>query len=216
MRVSKAAVVAVAVAAGLSLTACQGKDGAAGASSGSDTAASAEKGTAEKDTAQEGPKQGGDKQKQGKPGEQGKSGKQTGEGTDAKSSPGLPAGCKTKDLNIRQSHGMGEGVLVVSMGNRGADDCTLKGFAGIALNSAQTTYDAERSDMTPEAQVLKPGDRTYFKLYYPRYDGSDNGMRFDEMTVTPPEETHSRTLKIKLVAGLKGKYTVDPVGSHAS
>jgi Protein of unknown function (DUF4232) len=215
MRVSKAAVVAVAVAAGLSLTACQGKDDAAGASSGSDTAASAEKGTAEKDTAekdsaQEGPKQDGDEQKPGKPGEQ------AGNGTDAKSSPGLPAGCKTKDLNIRQSHGMGEGVLVVSMGNQGADDCTLKGFAGIALNSAQTTYDAERSDMTPEAQVLKPGDRTYFKLYYPRYDGSDNGMRFDEMTVTPPEETHSRTLKIKLVAGLKGKYTVDPVGSHAS
>ena len=70
--------------------------------------------------------------------------------------------------------------------------------------------------MTPEAHVLAPGDRAYFKLHYPRHDGADNGMRFDTMTVTPPDETHSRTLKIKLVTGLKGKYTVDPVGSHAS
>ncbi|WP_432069105.1 DUF4232 domain-containing protein [Streptomyces sp. AA1529] len=216
MRAQKLTLAALALAAGLSLTACQGEDstatsdasGSASSSSGSGygTESGGQATTGGAETSDDGDGGGGDAK-------------------NVRSAPGggtgkITAGrCRTSDLLFDTAHGMAEGDLVVSFRNIGGDACSLKGFPGVDLKSSQAgaPLSAERSDRTAPAVALGSGEETRFTLHCPPNDTGGSGVPVSSILVTPPGETHSRELPVGISVparpGAADRVTVDPVGT---
>lgn len=204
MRVQKLSLLAVAAVAGLSLTACQGGDkGSSGASdSGSPSAAS----------------QGSGSQGSGSRASDG-TGASSGTGTPTASRTGsaMTSACTTSQLAFSTSGGMAEGTLVVNLKNTGTTACTLKGFPGADLKSKDGTVSARRSKLAAPLVSVKPGEETRFTLHYPPNTSGGSGETFTSLVVTPPNETHPRTLPVSINVpvsdGSGSAITVDPVGT---
>ena len=214
MRARKLTLAAVALAAGLSLTACQGNEDSAAGTSDSSSEASASASSS-----------GGD-------GGSGTSGKNaSGAGSDTPDDPdaaqaqdGTGHGqintgpCKTANLAFDTANGMGEGTLVVSMKNTG-DACSLKGFPGVDLMSQDTSgpLSAHRSDLASPSVVLANGETTRFTLHYPPNNSGGSGVFVTALRVTPPGETHYKALSVGFSVPVSDttddKVYVDPVGT---
>ncbi|WP_327656143.1 DUF4232 domain-containing protein [Streptomyces sp. NBC_00483] len=206
MRARKLTLAAVALAAGLSLTACQGnEDSAAGTNDDSSAASSSSSSSS-----------GGNSQASGK------NASDTGDSTKAAEGTGhgqINTGpCKTANLAFDSAHGMGEGTLIVSMRNT-SDACSLKGFPGVDLRSEEASgpLSASRSNLSSPSVVLGNGETTRFTLHYPPNNSGGSGVNVSSIDVTPPNETHSTSLKVDLnlpvSADTETKVSVDPVGT---
>lgn len=189
MRVQNLSLLALAVAAGLSLSACQGDDSSSQGSG--DSSASADK---KSDTGSGGTGTGGN------------------DGSDAGS-----GACKTSQLGFTTSPGMGEGTLIVNLKNNGSATCTLQGFPGVDLKGKDGSISADRSDLTPQKVSVKSGEETRFTLSYPANTSGGTGATFTSLVVTPPGETHSRSVPASINLPASDSTTsgikVDPVGS---
>ncbi|WP_369201694.1 DUF4232 domain-containing protein [Streptomyces sp. PU-14G] len=214
MRAKKLTLAALALTAGLSLTACQqGEDSNASANvaDSSSSSSSSSSGTSGGSGGTSGGGNGGTS-----------GGSASAADDDAPGSGGgkITTGtCKTANLDFRSSHGMGEGDIVVTMKNTGGDACTLKGFPGVDLKSedAGTPLSAQRSDLKSPVVNLQSGDETRFTLHYPPNTTGGSGVDVTTMVVTPPNETHSTSLPVSInlpvQEGADQKVTVDPVGT---
>ncbi|MDI3405755.1 DUF4232 domain-containing protein [Streptomyces cavernicola] len=210
MRTRKLSLAALALAAGLALTACEGGKNAAGpgeevnssASEGSSTETEPTEGTATEPAQEPSSEPTQDQEPSSEPAD--------GDGPDA---AGL---CKTANLDFRTSPGMGEGNLMVILRNTG-DTCTFKGFPGVDLKTEAGTVSAERSDLPAPTVVVKTGEESRFTLHLPRDDSGGSGVDVTAIVVTPPDETHSKTLPVSLnipvTDGGGRPVTVDPVGT---
>ncbi|MFI7386113.1 DUF4232 domain-containing protein [Streptomyces sp. NPDC049813] len=220
MRAHQLTLAGLALVAGLSLTACQGDDDAAAGAdaSGSSTASasrSASSGSGSDDA-------GG-----------GSDDGATADGTTADGTAATTADpaegsgggqintgpCKTANLAFATAHGMGEGDLLVSLRNTG-DACSLKGFPGVDLKAdgGPGGISAERTDVAAPTVVLKNGETTRFTLHSPRNDTGGSGLKITRIVVTPPNETHSKTLPVTLNLPVTDSpsdagVTVDPIGT---
>lgn len=216
MRAQKLTLAAVALAAGLSLTACQGNDDSAANSNVSGpSSSSSSSGGSSSGGSSSGKTSGGS----------GGSETNSGDPSAAESAPGSGGGkitagsCKTADLEFGSNHGMGEGDMVVSLKNVGGDACSLKGFPGVDLKSkdAGRPLSAKRSSKAAPAVALKSGETTRFTLHYPPNNTGGTGVRVSSMVVTPPNETHSKSLPVSISLpveeGADQKVMVDPVGT---
>ncbi|MFJ4697269.1 DUF4232 domain-containing protein [Streptomyces sp. NPDC088768] len=234
MRVKKLPLAAVALLAGLSLTACGGgsddntgggSDGSAGGGSSSAATGQASVGGA----SEGGGSATGGAQAAGNSGDSANASSGSGSGSGSSADADGPEGsgggritagaCKTENLAFDTAHGMGEGTLVVSMRNTSGDACSLKGFPGIDILSdeAGAPLSAERSDMTAPAVNLKSGDTTRFTLHYPPSKSGNSGVFINAVDVTPPNETHTQHLSVgfsvEAGADKPGLLVVDPVGA---
>lgn len=175
----------VALAAGLSLTACNPDDSDASGASSSSSASPSSNGAGQ----------------EGSSGSGSSGGSGTGGSSDSSDSSGSTSAsgttCRTANLTISAHHGIsGEGQMVVDMVNSGSTTCTMHGFPGVDLQGAgdSGTVSAHRSTSdTPDVR-LAPGEKTDFTLYYPMNDSGGSGFTFTKMIVTPPNETQSKTL----------------------
>jgi len=216
MRVRSISLVALAaVAAGLSLTACDSNTSTGGAGSPSSSASSAAGGSTT------GGSTGGS-------GTQAPSDAGTGQNAAADSSTTGGTGngsvqaaggttCQTAHLSFSSSHGMGEGELVIDLKNVGAHACTMHGFPGVDLKGSAGTVSAERSKLAAPHVTLQPGQQTHFMLYYPANTSGGSGVTFTSVVVTPPNETHSHTMDLSVNVPTASSATdpvaVDPVGA---
>ncbi|PZT71944.1 MULTISPECIES: DUF4232 domain-containing protein [unclassified Streptomyces] len=224
----KLTLAAVAVLAGLSLTACQDDSTDASSPQGAASSPAAEGSAASSGTTGgTGGSTGGnggaatDGGGTDGGGTGGDSGSDSGSGSDKGSGGGQvnTGPCKTANLTITAHHGMAEGDVLVSMKND-SDACSLKGFPGVDLNTSDgDTFSADRSANTPQAVVLGGGGTTHFMLHTPPNNTGGTGLRIVSIVVTPPNETHSKTLRIGLSlpvteAGSDSGpgVTVEPVG----
>ncbi|MEU9332082.1 DUF4232 domain-containing protein [Streptomyces sp. NPDC048290] len=183
MRVHKLTLAAVAVVASLSLTACQGEDGAAGQSD--KAAASSSSGGSGTGTGTS--KQGGTQDTTTE------TGSDTGSGsTDTEGNAGV-TNCTVEELEITASDttidGDGEGTVSVEMANISGSDCLLSGFAGVDLETDAGTLSAERTGDAGEPTVLGGGESAYFGVFYPLNDSGGSGVGVSKLVVTPPNET---------------------------
>ncbi|MET8828854.1 DUF4232 domain-containing protein [Streptomyces sp. NPDC004610] len=174
MRIRKLTFAALAVAASLSLTACQGEDGTSAESDPTPAAASGS------DTA----KQGGAQDTATETG--------TG-GTDTTEGNAGVTNCTVEELEITASDatvdGDAEGTVAVEMANISGSDCLLSGFAGVDLETDAGTLSAERSGDAGEPTVLKGGESAYFGVFHPLNDSGGSGVGVSTLWVTPPNET---------------------------
>ncbi|WP_329432007.1 DUF4232 domain-containing protein [Streptomyces sp. NBC_01280] len=206
MRVQKFSLLAVAVAAGLSLTACQSGDDS---SAGSDDSPSSAQSSGSQDS-------GGSSASTGKGA--GTAGSDaSAEGASGAASGTATSACRTSQLAFSSSGGMAEGTLIVNLKNTGTATCTLKGFPGADLKGKDGTVSAERSKLAPPSVSVKAGEETRFTLHYPSNDSGGSGVTFTSLVVTPPNETHSHTLPVSVSVpvsdGSGPAITVDPVGT---
>ncbi|MBL0779737.1 DUF4232 domain-containing protein [Streptomyces albidoflavus] len=207
MRAQKITLATLALVTGLTLTACQGDDTAASA----DNAAPAASSPA---------------------GDDGVSGQETDKetaattgGTASEEPEGSGGGqvntgpCKTANLDISSTHGMGEGTLHIAFKNTG-DACFLKGFPGVDLkaDSGPGGINANRSDLAAPSVVLKTGESTRATLHYPANHSGGSGVDITLLDITPPNETHSKTVPTKINVPVSDHSTsdeviIDPVGT---
>ncbi|MEV5521048.1 DUF4232 domain-containing protein [Streptomyces pseudogriseolus] len=205
MRATKLTIAALAVVAGLSLTACQNEDVAADP----EPAASATSAS-------------GDDTEQGEGHEQ----DQDQEGTDAgtgSNEDGKVADCRTDELEVTASdvtiEGDTVGTVAVEFANGGGRDCTLTGYAGVDLKTNAGQLSAERTGEEAPSVVLKDGKSVWFAVTYPVNDSGGSGVRVTGLVVTPPNETKSVTLdwpggsSLPVTDGSGTPVKVGPIGS---
>ncbi|MGP2438704.1 DUF4232 domain-containing protein [Streptomyces sp. JW3] len=207
MRLRKLTFAALAVAAGLSLTACNGDDGTA---QGDGTSVS---------TASSGSS---DSAVSGTSGSSAATGTGTGTGTDTGTDAGSGK-CRTDELEVTASDttitGDEEGSVAVTFQNGGGRDCSLTGYAGVDLKTNAGELSAGRSGQDTDPVVLKDGESVSFGVTYPRNDSGGSGVSITGLVVTPPNETKSVTLDwpgagtLPVTDGTGSSVTVGPMGS---
>ncbi|WP_371791528.1 DUF4232 domain-containing protein [Streptomyces sp. NBC_01471] len=124
--------------------------------------------------------------------------------------------CRTADLGFTTSGGMAEGELIVNLKNTGAGTCTLHGFPGVDLKGRYGTVSATRSKLAARDVSVAPGQETRFTLHYPPNHTGGSGVTFTSLIVTPPNETHAHTIaqNINIPASQSAPViSVDPVGA---
>ncbi|MFB7949291.1 DUF4232 domain-containing protein [Kitasatospora phosalacinea] len=214
MRARTLALTTLAVAAALTLTACQddGTDTAQGAPS---TAATAPKSAAAPSTAAPAAAPPATAAPAG-------TGGSTGGSTGGAAGTGKAAKCLTADLTITAVDatitGDAEGTVAVELKNHSGKDCTITGYAGVDLKAAEGTLSAQRSGEPVVSAVLKNGKSTYFGISYPANTTGGSGVRITGLVVTPPDETHSVTLpwpggSLPVTDGSGSPVKIGPMGS---
>lgn len=235
MRVHKATFAALALAASLSLTACQGGDSAsssasagssasgsstaddsttAGSTTGSGTAGSANGGSATGGSGSGGSGGGSAQDSAGK--------SVTGSGGSGESTKSTR--CRTSGLTITAVDSTIDGdrdaSVTVTLKNSGSATCTVSGYAGVDLKTNAGTISAKRTGQAPASATLKPGQETYFGVNYPFNNTGGTGVRITGLLVTPPNETKTVTLawpgkpSLPITEDGSGtKVTVGPIGS---
>ncbi|MGN5377203.1 hypothetical protein BIV25_38585 [Streptomyces sp. MUSC 14] len=208
------ALAAIGVAATLSLTAC-GNDGSGKGSSAKDSSSSS--------SSPSSPSGGGSKPEGGSGSggsAAGKAKSSSGAGTDAGAGAangatktgGKLTFCKTADLAIDARDAAPDkvsGRIDITMVNRGSTTCSATGFAGVDIKDADhTSSPIQRGHAQPRITTLKPGDAAVFDLAYDIDTSGKSLASPTDILVTPPNETHTVSLKWPAGAGaIKGAYT---------
>ncbi|MFE0791010.1 DUF4232 domain-containing protein [Streptomyces mutabilis] len=226
MRVHKLTIAAMALAAGLSLTACQNDD--AGTDQGAappaaSTASSSTGGSGSTGSDQQGGTDSEGKTPAGTGGSDGTGGTGGTGATGGTEENGKAAKCRTDELEITAIDatvgGDDRGTVAVDLKNGGGRDCSLAGHAGVDLKTNSGTLSAERTGEPAPLVVLKDGERTTFGITYPINDSGGSGVRITGLVVTPPDETKSVTLDwpggatLPVTDGSGTPVQVGPLGS---
>lgn len=211
MRVHKLTFAALAVVAGLSLTACQGDDDAAGQSAPS--SASSSGGGSGSDSSDQG---GGSDSA----GSDFAGNDAAADGSDASGKVGK---CRTDDLEITATDNTIDGdtdaTVAVEMKNGSGRDCVISGYAGVDLKTSAGSLSAKRTGQETTSAVLKDGKSTAFPINYPFNKSGGSGIRITGLVVTPPDETKSVTLDwpgagtLPVTDGSGSPVRIGPVGS---
>ncbi|MFE1430743.1 DUF4232 domain-containing protein [Streptomyces sp. PDY-4] len=207
MRLNKITLAALAVVAGLSLSACQNDDATSdsSAAASSPSAGGSESGTAN-DSA-------------GKDSEEGQ-GTVAGTGSNENGEIGA---CRTDELEVTATDstvdGDEDGSVAVEFKNGGGRDCALSGYAGVDLKTNAGSLSAKRTGEQSPSVVLKDGESVFFGITYPINDSGGSGVRVTGLVVTPPNETKSVTLdwpgaaSLPVTDGSGTPVKVGPIGS---
>ncbi|GGT72070.1 MULTISPECIES: DUF4232 domain-containing protein [Streptomyces] len=215
MRVRKLTFAALAVVAGLSLTACQNGDEDMGQSapSSASTASSTSGGSGSGGSDQDGGKDSAGK---------GSGGHGTAAGTGSNEN-GKVGKCRTDELEITAMDstidGDTDGTVAVQLKNGGGRDCVLSGYAGVDLKTSSGSLSAKRTGEKATPMTLKDGKSVYFGINYPINTSGGSGVRITGLVVTPPDETKSVTLDwpgadtLPVTDGSGSPVKVGPMGS---
>lgn len=208
MRVRKLTFAAVAVAAGLALTACNGDDVAVQPDESSAASAS---------SSGDGSGTGGSQQDGGKDSAGDDS---AGSGSGANAEVGK---CRTDELEVTATdttiEGDADGSVAVTFKNGGGHDCALSGYAGVDLKTSEGDLSAKRSGQEAGSMTLKDGESVSFNINYPVNDSGGSGIKITGLVVTPPDETKSVTLEwpgsatLPVTDGSGSVIEVGPMGS---
>ncbi|MEV8353625.1 DUF4232 domain-containing protein [Streptomyces niveus] len=211
MRVRKLTFAALAVAATLSLTACNDEDltGQGDPSAASTVSPSGGSGSDSSKGSDGSEKAGGQQD--------------TGSGSDSGSDGGGAEKCRTDDLDISATDGTisgdTEGMVVVEFKNLGGKDCVLAAYAGVDLKTGSGSLSAERTGQEADTTVLKDGESTFFGVTYPMNDSGGSGVSVSALLVTPPNETKSFSVEwpssntLPVTDGSGSSVRVGPMGS---
>lgn len=208
MRLHKLTFAALAVAATLSLTACDDEDvnGQSDPSSASTATSSS----------------GGSERSGGKNSDGNADGQGTIAGTGSNENGKIDK-CRTDELDITAIDstigGDADLSVAVEFKNGGGRDCAISGYAGVDLETDSGSLSAERTGQEPVATILKDGEAVAFGINYPANDSGGSGVRVTGLVVTPPDETKSVTLDWPGAASLPvtedggSPVKVGPIGS---
>ncbi|MFF9525896.1 DUF4232 domain-containing protein [Streptomyces achromogenes] len=225
MRVNTITIAALAVVAGLSLTACQ--------SDGDDTSRSTSSATPASASSNDGSGTGASKGDAGaggsaQDGATVSAGKKTGQGQGTAAGTGSTKDgkigkCRTDELEVKAMDntidGDPGGTVAVEFTNGGGRDCVMSGYAGVDLKTSAGSLSAKRTGEPASRVVLKDGESVAFGITYPINDSGGSGVRITGLVVTPPDETKSVSLRwpgaatLPVTDGSGSPVKVGPIGS---
>ncbi|MEH6374551.1 DUF4232 domain-containing protein [Streptomyces sp. KLMMK] len=230
MRVHRLAFGALAITAGLLLTACQNDNDDKGQSAPSSppSASSSSGGPGTGGSGAGGSDQGGGKDSAGKSttgkDSAGKSsgGQGTAPGAGSQES-GKAAKCRTGELQITATNGTidgdPDGTVVVELKNGSGRSCAISGYAGVDLKTNAGSLSAKRTGEQAPSAILKAGQSTFFGISYPFNKSGGSGVRVTGLLVTPPSETKTVSLPwpgaatLPVTDGSGSPVKVGPIGS---
>ncbi len=144
---------------------------------------------------------------------------------DAKLNSGSGAGkgkfCRTNELTagaVDSSPDWKVGEVTVRMTNKGTRTCSVTGFSDDDLKDIDgTSAPVHRGGEQPRITDLKPDDTATFSISYVVDFSGDSPASLASIIVTPPDETHSVSLRwpadaLKLAGPYDEKIRVHPVG----
>ncbi|EGG46157.1 MULTISPECIES: DUF4232 domain-containing protein [Streptomyces] len=217
MRAQKITIAALALAAGLALTACQNDDNAMAQGGGSAASSGSSSNGGSTSGSNNSSAQGAAKGSVGKD-----SAGQATSGHNGSAKSGV-AKCRTDDLDITANDatitGDENNTVNVTFTNKSGRSCTVAGFAGVDLKTNAGNVSAKRQGTADPAVVLKNGDHDTFYISYPVNDSGGSGVRITGLVVTPPDETKSVTLawpgaaSLPVTDGSGTSVKVGPMGS---
>ncbi|MFD7663122.1 DUF4232 domain-containing protein [Streptomyces sp. NPDC059788] len=233
-RTLRVAAAALTAAAALSLTACSGSDAAApkaggqsgaaetgGAGSAESGGAGSSAGTQDSGTQPDSAKSGSGNGTSPRAGSGGGAPSHAGSGNGAAKGGGKSKFCRTNELMMQAADSSPDqktGDVTVQMTNKGGRTCSVTGFAGVDLKDADgTSAPVHRGGEQPRITDLKVGDTATFSISYKVDSSGDSLASPTNIIVTPPNETHSVSLKwpaeaLKLAGPYDEKIQVHPVG----
>ncbi|MFG2722844.1 DUF4232 domain-containing protein [Streptomyces sp. NPDC048416] len=201
MRLRTSSLAATAVlAAGLTLTAC-GSDSGGSTQIATDTPSSTGSNNASTGTGTGSSSPGADGGRTMAP-SGGSSGGGTNAGTGTGTGTGAGASCPTSQLAFAVAPGSGaqsegsQGAVTITLTNKGAKSCVMKGYPGVDLVGGATKWSLTRGTAeSPAAVTVRPGATTTFNIFYlPFHHGDGQEFKPKSIVITPPNETHSHTL----------------------
>ncbi|MFB7916034.1 DUF4232 domain-containing protein [Streptomyces sp. NPDC056061] len=203
------ALAAIGVAATLSLTACDGDS--SGKDSSSKGSSSSSSSTDVGSKSEGGSGSGGSEAGNAKSGS-GEDTRTEAAANGATKTGGKVAFCKAEDLAIDARDAAPDkdaGRIDITMINRGSTTCSATGFPGVDIKDADNTSNPiERGHAQPRITTLKPGEAAVFNLAYDIDNTGGSLASPTNLLVTPPNETHTVSLKWPAGAGdIKGAYT---------
>ncbi|MET8981298.1 DUF4232 domain-containing protein [Streptomyces sp. NPDC004539] len=236
MRVQKLTIAAIAVAAGLSLTACGSGDSSAksdpspsASNSAATTGGSGTAGSTPSATSGGSTSGGSGSNASATSGGSGSGGSASGGSTGSttggsSSNSGSKSGrCGTDSLRITASDvtitGDAENTVAVTLKNISGKSCTISGYAGADLKTNSGTISAKRNGQGTVSATLKSGESTYFPITYPRNDTGGSGVRITGLLVTAPNDTRTVSLawpgspSLPVTEGGGTPVQVGPIGS---
>ncbi|MFM9444984.1 DUF4232 domain-containing protein [Streptomyces acidiscabies] len=234
MRVQKLTIAAIAVAAGLSLTACGSSDSTAkndpspsASNSAATTAGSTTGGSGTAGSTTGGTSSGSNTSAtSGGSGSGGStSGGSTGSttGGSGSNSASKSGRCGTDSLKItaadRTISGDDVNTVVVTLKNTSGKSCTISGYAGVDLKTSSGNISAKRTGQETVTATLKSGQEIYFPITYPANDSGGSGVRITGLLVTPPNDTRTVSLawpgaaSLPVTEGGGTPVEVGPIGS---
>ncbi|MCN9241551.1 DUF4232 domain-containing protein [Streptomyces sp. RY43-2] len=201
------AVAALALAAGLTLTACNSNDKSDGgrtddaARSTPSTSASSDGSATEPGSgATDGEARATDGGARATVGHQGNSGAMEGSSR-SRAAANARAACKTANLTFAKGSSVDRGDytdIAVKLTNSGSATCFLHGFPGVDLVGKDGRVSARRGDHKPGTVTLAPGRSARFELRVLRNKTGGSGVTFTSAVITPPDETHAHTLPLSV------------------
>ncbi len=222
-RIVRTAAATLTAAAALSLTACSGSDTAAASKPAAQagTGGAAEAGGNDPAAGAQGTGNGTASHTTGGSGNSAAKGTEKSAGKGAGKSTVKGKFCRTTELTMEavdSSPDQQTGDVTVQMTNKGGRTCSVTGFAGVDLKDADgTSAPVHRGGEQPRITNLKPGDTATFSISYKVDTSGGNLATPTHLIVTPPNETHSVSLKWpanapKLAGPYDEKIQVHPVG----
>ncbi|MFE4974827.1 DUF4232 domain-containing protein [Kitasatospora sp. NPDC056651] len=119
--------------------------------------------------------------------------------------------CQTADLTItaadRTIDGDRERTVVVELKNHSGHDCSIAGYAKVDLNTTAGPLTADQSGEPVVPGVLKNGKSTFFGITYPENKSGGSGVRITGLRVTPPDDNKTVTLPWPGAASLPATNT---------
>jgi hypothetical protein len=101
--------------------------------------------------------------------------------------------CRTDELEVYavdNTTDKKEGVVTVQFKNGGGRDCSVNGYAGVDLKTADgSTISVDRNGEKAYPSVLKDGESAAFNITFPVNNTGGSGVRPTKILVTPPNET---------------------------
>ncbi|MEU7648682.1 DUF4232 domain-containing protein [Streptomyces huasconensis] len=184
---SKTLLAGLTLLGALSLTACNGDDGADASSSAGTKPTAVSEGAGSDGAGSDGGSGSGSG---------GSGGGTTGStGADQNDKAGT---CRSDELEVTahdNSTDKTEGIVTVVFKNGGGRDCAISGYAGVNLKSATgDTLSVGRNGEQAHSAVLKDGESAAFNITFPINNSGGSGVRIAKILVTPPNETKTVTI----------------------
>ncbi|MEV4046604.1 DUF4232 domain-containing protein [Streptomyces sp. NPDC049744] len=204
----------LAVAAAVSLTACQNDDVSGKVSDKSSTSAASSEVSATSSGGVSGPSSTDQ-------GSETDSARNDSSRQDTTSGNAGNAKCRTDQLTITATVSPDSSdqdpSVTVAMKNTGGQACTTFGFAGVDLQTNYGPVSAKRRGEPATPHTLEAGQSTYFSIGYPANETGGTGITVTGLKVTPPGETKSVALDWPGARSLPisdGSDTLSPVAVH--
>lgn len=196
---TKSLLAGITLVSALALTACNGDDAAAGASTPAASTSADQSDNRNSATGSSSDSSGSGGSSGAGTSTGGSTGSNDSSGTGGSNSSKTPI-CTASTLRVTAvdnsagADNKDTGIVTVQLFNKGGQNCRVSGFPGVDLKTNAGSMSIPRNSEKPYPATLKPGESAAFNIQFPVNNSGGSGIRPTQIVVTPPNDTHQATV----------------------